>query len=162
MVLEREILPYFQWLLSGADTIGALPRFLLIALGLSLVGLILGYLVSAARHGILQGGDLVYRTVTSGFRELFEISPRRVWALARLAMKEAWRRRVIVALVVYFIILLFASWFLRTDHQDPAKSYISFVLTATTYLVLGIALLLSAFSLPKDFKSRTIYTIVTK
>ena len=77
-------------------------------------------------------------------------------------MKEAWRRRVIVALVVFFVILLFASWFLQTDHQDPAKLYISFVLTATTYLVLGIALLLSAFSLPNDFKTKTIYTVVTK
>jgi ABC-type transport system involved in multi-copper enzyme maturation permease subunit len=58
--------------------------------------------------------------------------------------------------------LIFASWFLQKDHQDPAKLYISFVLTATTYLVLGIALLLSAFSLPSDFKNKTIYTIVTK
>ena len=77
-------------------------------------------------------------------------------------MKEAWRRRVVVALVVFFIILVFASWFLKKNHQDPAKLYISFVLTATTYLVLGIALLLSAFSLPNDFKTKTIYTIVTK
>ena len=36
------------------------------------------------------------------------------------------------------------------------------MLTATTYLVLGVALLLSAFSLPGDFKSKTIYTVVTK
>ncbi len=163
MILEEEILPYFQWLWSGGPgSIGALPRFLLIALGLSFLGLVLGYLVAAARHGMLRGGDIVYQTITNGVRELLETSPRRVWALARLAMKEAWRRRVIVALVVFFIILVFASWFLRTDHQDPAKLYISFVLTATTYLVLGIALLLSTFSLPADFKNKTIYTIVTK
>ncbi len=163
MILEEEILPYFQWLWSGsASSIGALPRFLLIALGLSFLGLVLGFFVAAARHGFLRGGDIVYRTITNGVRELLETSPRRVWALARLAMQEAWRRRVIVALVVFFIILVFASWFLRTDHQDPAKLYISFVLTATTYLVLGIALLLSAFSLPADFKNKTIYTIVTK
>ena len=36
------------------------------------------------------------------------------------------------------------------------------MLTATTYLVLLIALLVSAFSLPNDFKSKTIYTVVTK
>ncbi|TWU25828.1 ABC transporter permease [Bythopirellula polymerisocia] len=163
MVLEHEILPYFQWLWSGgAGSIGALPRFLLVALGLGLLGLMLGYVIAAARHGLLRGGDIVYRTITNGVRELFETSPRRVMALAGLAMKEAWRRRVVVALVVFFIILIFASWFLKKNHQDPAKLYISFVLTATTYLVLGIALLLSAFSLPNDFKTKTIYTIVTK
>ena len=163
MILEEEIIPYLQWIWAGSqNSLGAIPRFFLIALGIMLVGLLLGYIVAAARHGLLRGGDLVYRTITTGVRELLDTSPRRVWALARLAMKEAWRRRVVVALVVFFIILIFASWFLKKDHQDPAKLYISFVLTATTYLVLGIALLLSAFSLPADFKNKTIYTIVTK
>ena len=162
MVLEQDILPYLQWFLGGDGAFGALPRFALILLGIALLGLLGGYVLAAARHGLLRGGDLTYRTVSTGFRELLETSPRRVWALASLAMKEAWRRRVWVALVVFFVILMFASWFLKTDHQDPAKLYISFVLTATTYLVLGIALVLSAFSLPGDFKSKTIYTIVTK
>jgi len=162
MVLEQDILPYLQWFLGGAESLGALPRFLLIVLGVGLLGLVGGYVVSAARHGLLRGGDITYRTVSAGFRELFEMSPRRIWALARLAMQEAWRRRVWVALAVFLIILIFAGWFLKTDHQDPAKLYISFVLTATTFLVLGIALLLSAFSLPGDFKSKTIYTVVTK
>ena len=163
MVLEQDILPYFQWLWSGsADSLGALPRFLLVSLGVGLLGLLVGYSIAAARHGLLRGGDIVYRTISNGVREIFETSPRRVLALAGLAMKEAWRRRVVVALIVFFIILVFASWFLKKNHQDPAKLYISFVLTATTYLVLGIALLLSAFSLPHDFKTKTIYTIVTK
>ncbi|MEM8946407.1 MAG: hypothetical protein AAGD11_14640 [Planctomycetota bacterium] len=162
MVLEQDILPYLQWFLGSSDTLGALPRFLLVALGVALLGLLGGYAVAAARHGILRGGDLTYRTVSAGFRELFEMSPRRIGALAKLAIKEAWRRRVWVAFAVFIVILMFAGWFLKTDHQDPAKLYISFVLTATTYLVLGIALLLSAFSLPSDFKSKTIYTIVTK
>jgi len=163
MVLEREILPYLQWLLGGdGNALGALPQFCLVMIGLALLALVGGYAFAAARHGILGGGDLVYQTVSSGFREMLELSPRRVWALASLAMKEAWRRRVVVALVVFFLILLFASWFLKTDNQDPAELYISFVSTATTYLVLGIALLLSAFSLPNDFKTKTIYTVVTK
>ncbi|MGI9428747.1 MAG: ABC transporter permease, partial [Bythopirellula sp.] len=162
MVLEQDILPYLQWFLGGPEGLGALPRFLLIVLGVGLLGLVGGYLVAAARHGLLRGGDITYRTVSAGFRELLEMSPRRIWALAKLAMKEAWRRRVWVALAVFVIILLFAGWFLKTDHQDPAKLYISFVLTATTYLVLGIALLLGAFSLPGDFKTKTIYTVVTK
>lgn len=163
MVLEKQILPYFQWLLYGTEqSWGALPKFLVVAVAIAFLGLLVGYLISAARYGLLRGGDAVYRTVTGGFREIFQLSPRRVWALARLAMKEAWRRRVIVALAVFGVILLFATWFLKTDNQDPAKLFNSFVLTATTYLVLAIALLLSAFSLPSDFKTKTIYTVVTK
>jgi len=163
MVLEREIPPYLQWLLGGEGTaLGALPQFFLVMLGLALLALVGGYLFAAARHGLLGGGDLVFQTISSGCREMIEMSPRRIWALAQLAMKEAWRKRVAVALVVFIIILLFASWFLKADHQDPAKLYISFVATATTYLILGIALLLSAFSLPNDFKTKTIYTVVTK
>ncbi len=163
MVLENEIHPYFEWLLRNTDgTFGALPRFLLVILAVALLGLLLGYIFAAARKGFLRGGDQVFSTVTTGIRELLDISPRRILALTRLAMKEAWRRRVVVALVVYFIILLFASWFLKTDHQEPAKLFLSFVLMATTYLVLGIALVLSAFSLPNDFKTKTIYTVVTK
>ena len=162
MVLEHEILPYFDWLFAGEPPWGALPRFFMIAAVLGLLALVIGYVISAARYGLLRGGDVVYRTVSIGFRELSETSPRRVWALTQLAIKEARRRRVEVALIVFVIILAFANWFLSADNQDPAKLYISFVLTATTYLVLGIALLLSAFSLPNDFKSKTIYTVVTK
>ena len=36
------------------------------------------------------------------------------------------------------------------------------MLTATNYLILALALFISAFSLPADIKSKTIYTIVTK
>jgi hypothetical protein len=164
MVLEQEVLPYLEWLLHGGQGqfFGALPRFFLVFLAVLLFSLVVGYAIAASRRGLLRGGDFTYRTVASGLAELFQTSPRRVWALARLAIKQAWRWRVIVALGVFFVVLLFASWFLDVATQNPARLYMSFVLTATTYLVLGVALVLSAFSLPGDFKSKTIYTIVTK
>lgn len=162
MVLENPPLDFFVWLLGGSDQIGALPRFLIIVLVLSVLALLVGYVVALVRYGPMKAGDLTYRVVTNGFSELALTSPRRVWALARLAIKESFRRRVIVALVVFFLILLFAGWFLKTDYPQPAKLLFSFVLTATTYLILLIALLLSTFSLPNDFKTKTIYTVVTK
>jgi hypothetical protein len=164
MVLEEQVLPYFEWLLQGGNGqgLGALPRFLFVFFGLLSLSLVVGAAIAMGRRGLLRGGDAVYRTVVGGVGELFHTSPRRTWALARLAIKEASRRRVIVALGVFFIILLFANWFLSTDNREPARLYLSFVLTATTYLVLGIALVLSAFSLPHDFKTKTIYTVVTK
>ena len=162
MVLENAPLDFLTWLFGGAGEIGALPRFLITVLVLGVLALLVGFLTALIRYGPLKAGDLTYRVVTNGMAELARTSPRRTWAIARLAIKESFRRRVIVALVVFFLILLFAGWFLRTDYQQPAKLLFSFVLTATTYLVLMIALLLAAFSLPNDFKSKTIYTVVTK
>ncbi len=86
----------------------------------------------------------------------------RVFALAKLAVQESIRRRVLVGFGVFVVILAFAGWFLDPGKTDPAKLYLSFVLTSTSYLVLLLALLLSAFSLPADIQNRTIYTIVTK
>jgi ABC-type transport system involved in multi-copper enzyme maturation permease subunit len=163
MVLEQELLPYFQWLIYGGDgRLGALPTFLLVFAGVAMAALVIGYAVAAARRGLMRGGDAAYKAVTSGLGEVVETSPRRIWALARLAIKESMRRRVVVALGVFFLVLLFANWFLNTNVQDPARLFLSFVLTASTYLVLIVALLLSAFSLPGDFKTKTVYTVVTK
>jgi hypothetical protein len=58
--------------------------------------------------------------------------------------------------------MLFAGWFLDVKSDHPARLYLSFVLIATTYSVLVLAVLLSTASLPNDIKSRVMYTIVTK
>src|SRR3954452_2054749 len=168
MVLENPLLPYLTWLIgypwtdAEAFLNSALFRFVLTAAVLSVIALVVGFLIALVRHGPLKAGDITYKVVVNGFRELFRTSPRRVWAIARLAIKESIRRRVIVALAIYIVILLFSGWFLQTGYREPGKLFFSVVLTATTYLVLLIALLVSAFSLPNDFKSKTIYTVVTK
>jgi ABC-type multidrug transport system fused ATPase/permease subunit len=168
MVLEEELLPYLTWLTgypwSDARSIlgSALAIFLMTAFAATVVALIGGFLIALVRHGPMKAGDMTYRVVTGGVAELFRTSPRRVWAIARLAFKESMRRRVWVALVVFAVILLFAGWFLKTNYREPGKLFFSVVLMATTYLTLLIALLVSAFSLPQDFKSKTIYTVVTK
>jgi hypothetical protein len=168
MVLEHPRLPYLEWLLGyqssepHAFLDSALFHFVLTAVVLGLIALVGGFVVALVRHGPLKAGDITYRVVVNGISELFKTSPRRVWAIARLAIKESIRRRVIVALAVYIVILLFAGWFLQTGYREPGKLFFSVVLTASTYLVLLIALLVSAFSLPNDFKSKTIYTVVTK
>ncbi|MEQ8837124.1 MAG: hypothetical protein RID07_10015, partial [Lacipirellulaceae bacterium] len=172
MVLEREIYPYLEWLTTGGgdSKIGALPIFLAVVAGLGLLAILLGFLVSLLRNeqrygfigNVLHAGDRVYQTLKGGISELSATSPSRVFALAKLAMKEAWRKKIVIALAIYLVLLLFAGWFLSVEHAKPARLYLSFVLTATTYLTLLIALLISAFSLPGDFKTKTIYTVVTK
>ena len=76
------------------------------------------------------------------------------------------RRRFAIACSVGFgifiVLLLYRGDVSRCAEQQPGRVYLSFVLTSTNYLVLLMALLLSAFSLPNDVKNRTIYTVVTK
>ena len=88
--------------------------------------------------------------------DLVQISPRRIWALARLAIQEANRRRVWVALVAFAVILMFAGWFLDPTTPAPGPLYLTFVMSWTTYLVVLMAVFISAFSLPADIKNRTI------
>ena len=95
-------------------------------------------------------------------KDLPATSLRRILAIARLTVKEAIRRRVIVGFVIFVLIFLFAGWFLDVKSDDPAHLYLSFVLTTTTYLVIVLGLFLATASIPADIKSKTIYTIVTK
>ncbi len=167
MVVENEVLPYLQWLWRGegaafVDGQGGLAQFAIIALVGLILAIVGGFFVSLVRHGPVRAGEITYRTVVGGFADLGRLSWRRISALAGLAIKESLRRRVLVSLVVFAMILLFASWYLQTDNLEPARLYLSFVMTATTYLLLLLALLLAAFSLPNDIKQKTIYTVATK
>jgi hypothetical protein len=122
-----------------------------------------GYIISANRYGPGEGFYAVARAVRDLIRfDLPGTSAHRVFALARLAFKEAIRRRVLFVVGLFVALLLLAGWYLNPESSDPARLYISFVLTATNYLILALALFISAFSLPNDIKSKTIYTIVTK
>ncbi len=69
---------------------------------------------------------------------------------------------MVVVFGVFIVLLLFAGWYLDPESVDPARLYLNFVLTATSYLVLLLALFLSSQSLPADIKNHTIYTVVTK
>ena len=71
--------------------------------------------------------------------DLVRTSPRRVAALAWLAVRESIRRQVVVVFAVFVILLLFAGWFLNPGSDQPARLYLQFVLTATSYLMLVLA-----------------------
>lgn len=156
MVLEKPILPFLEWLSLN------LPTFFAMVLAVVLLGLFIGFLAGALRHGPVESFKLLTATIIAAFRDLIQSSPRRVYAIARLAFQESIRRRVLVVFAVFVIALLFAGWFLDPSSSHPARLYLSFVLTSTNYLVLILAVFLSSFSLPTDIKNRTIYTIVTK
>ena len=164
MVIEKPILPTWEWLWGGTDAeaAGAFFEFIKVAFVLVLLGLILGLLVSIFRYGPGRGWNNYLRVLRQAPRDLLGISPRRVLGLAVLAMREAIRRRVWVALILFFVALMFASWNLAPNSDQPAVIYLNFVLTAATYIMLPVAVFTAAFSLPQDIKNHTIYTVVTK
>lgn len=156
MVLYEEILPYSVWLQEN------LGQFVLTAVVVLLSAGIVSYLVAAFRHGPLQAGDVLFRGAVNAVWDLIFMSPRRVWALSRLAIQESMRRRVWVVFILFAVILMFAGWYLDPSSPAPGPLYLTFVLSWTTYLVLLLALFMSTFSLPADIKNRTITTVVTK
>ncbi|TWU40670.1 ABC transporter permease [Novipirellula artificiosorum] len=155
---------FYEWLMRpDAFLESALLQGVVLFVLAIVLGLIGGYIISAARYGPSEGFYAVARVVRDLVRfDLPGTSARRVLALARLAFKEAIRRRVLFVVGLFVVGLLLAGWYLNPESDDPARLYISFVLTATNYLILALALFISAFSLPADIKSKTIYTIVTK
>jgi ABC-type transport system involved in multi-copper enzyme maturation permease subunit len=156
MILETTIEDFFDWFPS------ALAHFGILAVVVALVALIVGYLIAAVRHGPLAAGDMTYRSLSSAAFDLLRISPRRIGAIAGLAIKEAIRRRVWVVFVLFALVLMFAGWFLDPNSQDPAELYLDFVLWWTNLLIIFLAIFLSTFSLPNEIKNRIIYTVVTK
>ena len=156
MVLEEEIPKFAAWF--G-------PALLWYVFAASLVAVFaaaLAWLTQSVLYGPLAAGDRVYRGVLTGLADLAGMSPRRIWALARLAIQESLRRNVLVALALFLLIVLFAGWFLDPKSVNPGKLYLGFILGATNLLVCLVTLVLSVFSLPADIKANAIQTVTTK
>jgi hypothetical protein len=103
--------------------------------------------------------------VVAGFGDLLSTSPRRVWALAVLTLREAVRRKALYVFVVFALLFMFGGWFLTDANPDPTQQvtvYVSFVLRAVSWLVMPVALLLSCWGLPEDIRLRSLHTVVTK
>ena len=168
MIIEKPVPPIWQWLFGGGATSnglqgdGALWEFFQATWVLGLLGLAIGLLITIFRYGPSRGWQNLLRVLAQAPRDLLGISPRRILGLTYLAMREAFRRRVWVALLLFFALLMFAGWNLAPQSDQPGVIYLNFVLTATTFIMLPVAIFTSAFSLPQDIKNHTIYTVVTK
>lgn len=156
MVVEDFVI-YSQWLSSG------IVQFGFIVLTAILLGVFAGYLIAAFRHGPFEAFYVVAQVIGQAVPDFLFTSPRRTVAIARLAVKESLRRKVIlVTFGIFAASLLFGGWFMNTGGEHPDQIYINFVLWGTQMLVLLMGMLISSFSLPEDIKNRTIYTVVTK
>ncbi|MFN0020673.1 MAG: ABC transporter permease [Pirellulaceae bacterium] len=174
MPFEHNVIEYWEWMLGNPRAIRLLDAstwsqigFLLgtagILLLLSVLVPFLWFLIAAIKHGPSEGFYLVAKSIYGAITEdLPAFSLRRTLAVAKVAVQEAIRNRVLVGFAVFLLLMLFAGLFLDVDNSNRAKTYISIVLTTTNYLVMLMAVFLSAFSLPNDIKHKTIYTVVTK
>ena len=146
------------------DWIGSALMFCVWAIPILLgLGIFVGFIVAVIRYGPIEGAIAVARSIAMAFGNDFpHFSFRRTFAIAYVAIKEALRRKVLVVFAIFALVFLFAGLFLDVESQHPARLYLSFVLTTTTFLVLFLALFLSVFSIPSDIVHRTIYTVVTK
>jgi len=86
----------------------------------------------------------------------------RVWAIARLSIREGVHRWVMWIFCPLLLLFLVAGWFLPLRPESQLRSYIQIISWAMTPLLLVTAALLAAFSIPGDVRSQTVATIVTK
>lgn len=156
MVVENFV-KFADWIGSAAGV------FALLVLAATVLGIFFGYLVASFRHGPFEAFYIVAQVCGQAIPDFLGTSFRRIRAIARLAIKEALRRRVVlVTFGIFAVALLFGGWFMNSGSDHPDRIYVNFVLWGTQLLVLMMGMLISAFSLPDDIKKKTIYTIVTK
>ena len=156
--MNTETLTSFpEWLASNS------LLFLIVVTAAIIVSVTAGFLVAAFRHGPFEGFYVLAQVIGEAVPDFLKSSPRRIWAIAMLAVKEALRRKVVLAtFAIFALMLLFGGWFMNANSEKPDKIYVSFVMFGTQLLVLMMGMLISSFSLPDDIKNKTIYTIVTK
>lgn len=97
-------------------------------------------------------------------RDLIKVRGRRIFALAKLSFKEAMRFRVLWVLLALVMLPYFFRSILLSNTR-PVDEFRVMILGASiwlTLLVLIVAVIISAISLPNDIKNLTIHTVVTK
>lgn len=156
MVLETQFQSLSEWAFEASWF-----WFWRIVLFLTLA-LVIGFLITGVRMGPWRAILIVFGAVKNAFIDLFHLSFKRIFAVAGLSFKEAIRRKILIGFIVFIVVLLFAGMFLDPRSPDPARLYINFIFWINNALILLLALFISSFSIPNDFKYKTIYTLATK
>ncbi len=113
---------------------------------------------------IIGGILTTIRSLAVGLLEILALplGIRRVWAIARLAIQESIRRRVLYVLLLFLLPFLFAGWYLPKAEEGQLLYLVGFTTTTIGWLLLPMVLFVVAMSIPNDLKTRTIQTVVTK
>ncbi len=97
-------------------------------------------------------------------RDLWErrVVGRRIWAIARLSIKEAWSRGIVWVCLLIPLLYLYADWYISAKPEDQLRNRVAIAYFSMSILFVLTAVLLGAFSIPADIRSQNIFTIVTK
>ena len=136
-----------------------LAVLLLLGLGV-FVSLVLGMIVHGSRAPKAVIGEL-----WAGCLDLIGFSVRRTMAICVLTFREAVRRKTMYVFGIFALLFMFSGWYLEGGGSRPemqVKVFTSFVLTAISWMILPVALLLSCWGIPDEIKSRSLHTVVTK
>ena len=100
MVTDDSI-TYLEWLYE------AFPNFIIAAFILSLAGVVFSYLVAALQYGPSEAFYFVSRIIFQIIPDFLRTSPGRIFALAKLAVQETLRKKIIfVAFGIFAAMLL--------------------------------------------------------
>jgi hypothetical protein len=87
----------------------------------------------------------------------------RVWAIARMTLLEASRRKVFTILLIFAAALLSSVLFFPSVEIEGRLRLIEiWALRASAIFTAIVGLFLAGFSLPQDFETKRIYMVVTK
>ncbi|MDB4756734.1 hypothetical protein OAG56_05120 [Mariniblastus sp.] len=146
-----------EWLSSSS------LKFIIGAFIVAVVGVVFSYLTATLQYGPSEAFYFVSRVIFQIIPDFVRTSFGRIFALAKLAVQETLRKKIIfVAFAIFAAMLLGGGWFLNANSEHPDQVYIGFVFFGTQLLMGLFGLLIATFSLPTDIKTRTIYTVVTK
>jgi hypothetical protein len=154
--MDFDIRPY--------DLAGGTTSWLLSVGVLLLISVGLAFLLALARNGA-SGISIFTKGLGSYLSDVASISPRRIYALTKLTLLEAVRRKALLVFVVFAILLMFAGWFLADANERPelqVSVHVTFLLTAIAWLILPAVIFLSCWALPEDIRIRSLHTVVTK
>lgn len=87
----------------------------------------------------------------------------RVWAVAALTFKEAVRRKAFALLLLFGIaVISSAAFFPAIDAESRLRLVEVWSVRAALFFTVIVSIFLAGFSLPSDFETRRVYTLVTK
>ncbi len=156
MVIDDTIIPFWVWVLPF------LLRFAIVTFIGGGLCVFIGFLLAAAQNGPQRAVAITGSMIASIFSDVVQTSPRRIFAMVRLTLKDAIQRRAYIVFAVFVVIMLLAGWFLDVKSDHPERQYLGVVMGTANALIVILAIFLSAFSIPSEIKSKVVFTVVTK
>jgi len=84
-------------------------------------------------------------------------------AIARHTFREALRRKVLFAAIVFAVAAALSAWFLPAhDYSDKIRLVASICLGSSAFFATIVAIVIASTSIPKDLDQKLVYTVLSK